>query len=323
MKLKLTIYLLALAVLGTYLLFNSACNDEDETVDLFTLSLQADPNEGGIVNGGGTYQEAEVIAITAIPNEAYEFLNWTNQQDEVLSFESEFDYTMPAQDVSLTANFKLGQDSTGSVTDYDGNVYPTIKICDQWWMAENLKTTHFADGTSVPLIESPSVWEDLGYDDKAFCYYNNNANDEAGSYGALYTWAAAMNGAQSSEQNPSGIQGICPDGWHLPSIAEWEELIECLGDTTTAGGKMKETGTEHWNTPNTGATNVSGFTARPGGYRGYNGSFYNLGKTAHFWSATESQNSLAYYLILRYDGTEARPDDFTKYYGFSIRCIKD
>ena len=91
-----------------------------------------------------------------------------------------------------------------------------------------------------------------------------------------------MNGAASSDQNPSGIQGVCPDGWHLPSIAEWEELIECLGNTTVAGGKMKETGTEHWNSPNTDASNESGFTARPGGYRGYNGTFYNVGKTAHF-----------------------------------------
>ena len=88
---------------------------------------------------------------------------------------------MPARYVTLAVNFRQDQDSTGRVTDYDGNDYLTIKICDQWWMAENLKTTHFPDGTPIPLIESPSVWEDLGYDNKAYCYYNNNANGEAGT----------------------------------------------------------------------------------------------------------------------------------------------
>ena len=108
----------------------------------------------------------------------------------------------------------------GTIIDYDGNTYRTIELGDQWWMVSNLKATRYADGTEIPLVESTSDWKDLGYDDLAYCYYNNSADNEARIYGALYTWAAAMNDATSSYSNPSEVQGVCPDGWHLPSDEE-------------------------------------------------------------------------------------------------------
>ncbi len=122
---------------------------------------------------------------------------------------------------------------TDTVADYDGNTYKTIKIGKQWWMAENLKVTHYDDGTAISLVTSDTAWASLGNNstDKAYCYHSNNENGEKDTYGALYTWAAAMNGAGSSSANPSGTQGVCPTGWHLPSDKEWKQLEMYLGMT--------------------------------------------------------------------------------------------
>jgi len=107
-----------------------------------------------------------------------------------------------------------------TVTDYDGNTYNTVQIGNQVWMAENLKVTHYSDGTEIQLVEDKSAWETLSHTDKAYCYYNNISSNGK-TYGALYTWAAVMNGAGSSNTNPGRVQGVCPDGWHLPSDAKW------------------------------------------------------------------------------------------------------
>ncbi|MFC2086458.1 fibrobacter succinogenes major paralogous domain-containing protein [Bacteroidota bacterium] len=152
------------------------------------------------------------------------------------------------------------------------------------------------------------------------CYYNNSANDESNTYGALYNRAAAMNDSKSSSSNPSIIQGVCPSDRHLPSDSEWIELTDYLGGVNVAGGKMKETGTTHWESPNTGATNESGFTALPGGYRIYPG---DLGKYAFFWSSTESSSTYAFYRGLYYYFTAISRDDYDKNNGYSIRCVKD
>jgi uncharacterized protein (TIGR02145 family) len=117
------------------------------------------------------------------------------------------------------------ENNAQTVTDYDGNVYNTITIGNQTWMAENLRVTKYPNGTPIPLATDNIAWanlEDNGTDD-AYCYYNNNASGEANTYGALYTWAAAMgDNAVSSSSNPSGVQGVCPNGWHLPSDDEWK-----------------------------------------------------------------------------------------------------
>ena len=160
--------------------------------------------------------------------------------------------------------------------DGDGNLYATTTIGTQVWMAENLRTTKYADGTAIPLVNTNATWNALTATSKAYCWYNDDIGNKA-TYGALYTWAAAMNGAASSADNPSTIQGVCPTGWHLPSDEEWTELTYYLGGESVAGGKLKETGTTHWNSPNTGATNETGFTALPGGYRGIYGNFGNIG----------------------------------------------
>ena len=137
----------------------------------------------------------------------------------------------------------------GIVTDYDGNKYSTVQIGDQVWMQENLKVTHYSDGTPILKIESQLAYHDLGDSDKAYFYYNNNS-DYGNVYGAQYTWAAATNGVGSS-LNPSGVQGVCPIGWHMPSDAEWKELEVYLGMSqeeaddpnyrgNDVGGKLKQ-----------------------------------------------------------------------------------
>ena len=212
---------------------------------------------------------------------------------------------------------------SNGVTDYDGNIYKTVIIGNQEWMGEDLKVTHYHEGTAISLVEGTSAWDALSNTDKAYCYYNNSsANGD--TYGALYTWAAAMNGAASSSINPSGVQGVCPDDWHLPSDAEWTELTDYLGGTSVAGGKLKETGTTHWNSPNTGATNSSGFTALPGGYRHHDGGFHTLGDHAYFWNATESENSYAWYRELDYKDSDVGSGGSNyKTFGRSVRCLKD
>ena len=130
-----------------------------------------------------------------------------------------------------------------------------------------------------------------------------------------------MNGAVSSYANPSGVQGVCPVGWHVPSYTEWDEITDYLGGKSVAGGKMKETGTEHWTSPNTGATNSSGFSALPGGYHSYG--FNNVGYETHFWSSTESSSSNAWKWTLYCDYENIINGYQPKALGFSIRCVRD
>ncbi len=162
------------------------------------------------------------------------------------------------------------------ISDFDGNSYSTVRIGEQIWMAENLKTTHYSNGT--PLVDGTGVTEISGdFTTRYWFVYGNNSGNKS-TYGLLYTWAAVMNGASGTDANPSGVQGVCPAGWHVPSDEEWKQMEIYLGMSaseannenwrgTDEGGKLKETGTVHWTSPNTGATNASGFTALGGGHR--------------------------------------------------------
>ena len=206
-----------------------------------------------------------------------------------------------------------------SVTDFDGNNYNVVFIGNQVWMKENLKVTHYEDGTAIPHITDNTEWGNLGDNstDKAYCYYNNNANNEADTYGALYTYAAAVNGVDTTSAKPSGVQGACPAGWHVPSEAEWTELVDYLGDYTIAGGKLKEKGTTHWRSPNVGATNSTGFSALPGGYRYYNYSTTLLGNEGFWWSATANSRTISHHMAY------AWISGGKKSMGYSVRCVMD
>ncbi len=209
-----------------------------------------------------------------------------------------------------------------TITDYDNNSYSTVQIGNQCWMGENLKATHYASGLAIPNIISNKTWEALLYSNIAYCYYNNSTAD-ANTYGALYTWAAAMgNNKMCSNTDSCVAQGACPTGWHLPSKAEWTELINYLGGESVAGGKLKEIGNTHWNSPNIGATNSSGFTALPGGARDFKGPSYWRGYVGTWWSSSEEDVSHAWYFRMYNLNEMVYNNDMGKENGFSIRCVK-
>jgi uncharacterized protein (TIGR02145 family) len=187
-------------------------------------------------------------------------------------------------------------------------------------MAENLKYLPSVVGPGTGSQTTPYYYV-YGYDGTNITDAKATANYT--TYGVLYNWSAAMNGAASSTTNPSGIQGVCPTGWHLPSDAEWTELTDYLGGTSVAGGKLKETGTTHWTSPNTGATNETGFTALPGGYRYNNGTFYLVGHDGYWWSATEGNATNAWSRHMYDYLSSVGRNYYDKELGFSVRCVRD
>ncbi len=196
-----------------------------------------------------------------------------------------------------------------TVTDFDGNVYQTITIGTQVWMAENLKVTHYCNGDAIPNVTDGTQWSNLTTG--AYCNYSNDVN-YAASYGRLYNWHTV-----------SDSRNICPAGWHVPSDAEWVTLTDYLGGIIVAGGKMKETGTTHWNSPNTGATNESGFTALPAGKRSNSGTFSVVGSSAVWWTSTEYNTSSAWNRSISCISSGIDCSGSIKQTGVSVRCLKD
>ena len=205
------------------------------------------------------------------------------------------------------------------VSDIDGNVYNTVTIGTQVWLAENLKTTKYNDGTAIPNITVDATWAAAttgAYSD----YSNTPANSTI--YGRLYNWYAVDNNAATKVASNGG-KNVCPTSWHVPTDAEWTTLTTYLGGEAVAGGKLKETGTTHWITPNTGATNETDFTALPGGYRNYNGTYLTIGYSGFWWSSTEYSTSNAWYRYVSYSNTNVYGHYDGKPYGFSVRCVRD
>ena len=198
-----------------------------------------------------------------------------------------------------------------TITDIDGNVYRIVTIGSQTWMGENLKTTRYYDGTPIPLITDATEWSEL--ETPGYCWYNNNESENKGLYGALYNWYAAA--------HPK----ICPEGWHVPSDEEWTVLTDYLGGESTAGGKLKEAGTEHWREPNTGATNETGFTALPAGIRyGTNGDYKSQGEEGRWWTSTDHETfGSGWFRTMKYGSRNVGRHHLLKIHGFCIRCIKD
>ncbi len=196
-----------------------------------------------------------------------------------------------------------------TVTDIDGNVYHTVTIGTQVWTVENLKVTKYRNGDPIPNVTDGSVWAAL----TTGAYYNiGNDSSFVSTYGRLYNWFAVTDS-----------RNIAPAGWHVPTDAEWQTLINYLGGSFVAGGKMKEAGITHWNSPNAGATNVSGFSALPASYRNYDGNFYGIGGYAYFWSSSEKASNYAWSVFLYYDFSDARQFDNYERYGFSVRLVRD
>ncbi len=204
------------------------------------------------------------------------------------------------------------------IKDFDGNVYTSVTIGTQTWMVENLKTTHYNDGTPIPIVDY-THWE--SNTDGASCHLNDNAANTT-TFGLLYDFYAVNTGK------------LAPAGWHVPTDAEWQTLIDFVGGEAVAGGKLKEAGTTHWIFPNTGATDEFGFHGLPGFWRLHSAatlatSGENLnGRSAHFWTSTpHTVADFARHRSFFYDtqvATGVEPGDIAyKYIGMSVRCIKD
>lgn len=217
------------------------------------------------------------------------------------------------------------EDETGPNTDFfkdqrDGQIYNTVQIGEQTWMAENLR---YLSHVAAPDTGSYSI--PLCY---VYGYYGTNVTEAKtmpnyAVYGVLYNWPAAMNGGSSSISSPSGVQGVCPNGWHLPSKDEWNQLIDFAGGSVEAGKKLKEAGTTHWYSESFNVTNETGFTALPGGFRGENGMTGNLDSDGIWWSTTESSPDHASSVFMTHNLNDVYSLNFNKEMGFSVRCVRD
>lgn len=216
-----------------------------------------------------------------------------------------------------------------AVTDIDGNTYDAVKLGDQVWMAENLRTTKYADGTTIPMGNTFS-------EDVAYRYCPNNISDNVSTYGYLYNWPAMMHNSSSSDSNPSGVQGICPTGWHVPSNAEWSQLTDyvssqsqyvCGSDNTYIAKALASTTVWVSSTEqcapgnNPSSNNATGFYAVPAGY--YYGYYTAFNYGAYYWSATQTNSLNAYFHALIYTSAFVYSDTYSKLAGFSVRCLRD
>lgn len=188
----------------------------------------------------------------------------------------------------------------GTVTDIDGNTYKTVKIGDQWWMAENLKVTHDPEGNPIT----------------SYIYRNDIENENV--YGRLYKWNVVMDGSLTA-----GSQGIAPDGWHIPSRDEWNELIEYIGGRSQGGGKLKEAGEAHWESPNSGADDSYEFCALPTGWRNFDGQYMGLGERCFFTTSSRGSNNYPKVKILTYNNSSISDGDVVPGDALPVRCIKD
>jgi uncharacterized protein (TIGR02145 family) len=224
--------------------------------------------------------------------------------------------------LTILLTISIFSQETGTFTDYrDGHEYKWVKIGNQVWMAEN-------------LAYLPTITFYMYESNKAPCFYVHTyygrsvkeakTRQRYWTYGVLYNWPAAMNMGASTNANPSRIQGICPYGWHLPSDTEWTELIDFLGGTEIAGGKLKETSIEHWDKPNLVIDSSNNFLALPGGdYDPFDGSFRGIGMFGFWWSATENRRSTAWIRQLYHGSNAVYRKSFFKEQGLCVRCVRD
>jgi uncharacterized protein (TIGR02145 family) len=223
------------------------------------------------------------------------------------------DVTFTTSDNRIVFNPDL---TYGSVNDIDGNTYKTIQIGTQTWMAENLRTTKYNDGTIINLVDDYRQW--FISDKPAYSWLNNEEAKFKDTYGAIYNWRAVNS------------YKLCPAGWHVPTDGEWTTLTAYLGGAVNLGDKIKETGGTHWLNPDSKTTNESGFTALPAGYRNFDGSFkpgseygYWRGSEAYWWSSSVAYSGGAFYRAIYYNSNAVLMGSWRIEMGHSVRCLKD
>ncbi len=307
--------------LPTCYIINPANGDGIEQGITITISAFADDDDGSITEVCFFIDEYEIGTSNSYPYKC----NYNTTNLELGSHTIK----VIAKDNSSSSNSNTieiiiieGDSNTGTVTDYDGNIYKVVVIGNQKWMGEDLKVTHYPNGDAIPLVTDNYTWahlEDNNADD-AYCYYNNEKTDK---YGALYTFAAALgNNGISSGTNPSGVQGVCPDEWHLPSRGEWIDLLTYIEniDLYTALYLKAENG---WSEGGNGF-DIFGFKALPGGYRYCsNGIFFFSGRYGCWWSSSENGDINAYYNYMSFNSGSVSSNYGKKSLGYSVRCVKN
>lgn len=292
-----------------------------KTVAVTGITTTSAVTGGNITDNGGSEITARGVCwnTTGTPTIRDKF---THDGSGSGSFTSNLEYLMPDTYYYLRAyaindagtsygdiqNFKTSPLVTGTVDDIDGNTYKTVEIGTQTWMAENLRTTKYNDGTPVPAVADKAQWASLI--SPGYCWYNNDASNVGATYGALYNWYAVT------------TNNLCPAGWHIPSDDEWSLLAGYLGGAAVAGDKMKESGIVHWANNNAGATNESGFTALPGGGR-IAGDFVHIRESGAWWTTVPYDASSAYCIELDDNVVELLLGSLPKNGGFSVRCIRN
>jgi uncharacterized protein (TIGR02145 family) len=197
-----------------------------------------------------------------------------------------------------------------TVTDADGNIYSTVTIGNQVWMGENLRTTKFSNNDPIAMVLDSAQWPVQAA--AAYCYYNNDSSF-VNPYGNLYNWYTV-----------NDARNVCPTGYHVPTAAEWADMVSFLGGETVAGGKLKEQGFSHWLSPNTGADNSSNFTALPSGWRANNNGVYeNLGYMCYLWASTLQTADDADIILLGHDSPACYASNSVKLTGLPIRCLQN
>jgi uncharacterized protein (TIGR02145 family) len=343
MKTKSRIWFFQLIVMGLVLIIANSCKKSDQgqlPVVFTTEVLNFWPTfalcSGNITSNGGSRLSEQGFCWSTghMPDTtdnkimmAYQIVSRYSKMITGLSPQTDYYVRAYATNSIGTAygeemSFTTPADHTGEagkVADVEGNVYQTIGIGSQVWMAENLKTTKFNDGIAIPLVTDGAAWEAFSY--YGYCWYNNDEATYKSTYGALYNWYVV------------NIGKLCPVGWHVASDGDWRQMIlfldpnavlndhDCL-ESQIAGGKLKEAGTIHWQSPNTGATNETGFTALPGGGRQGDGMFYGIGSRG-FWWISWSSTELGPYQYMYYDDSSVERCYIYKNYGFAVRCLKD
>jgi uncharacterized protein (TIGR02145 family) len=293
------------------------------TVNVGSITATSAVSGGVIVNQGGSTITSKGVCFNTSPNPT--ILNGTsnngsgsNNYSSILqglnpnttyylrAYASNSFGTAYGNEIVFTT---LQGSGSSMVYDSDGNAYDTVHIGNQVWMKQNLKTTKYNNGDSIPQVTSGSSWGALT--SAAYCNYNNIASN-GNTYGRLYNWYAV-----------NDSRNLCPMGWHVSDTADAVELINYLGGSSVAGGKLKEAGLSHWQSPNTDATNSSNFTALAGGYRYYDGNFYQIGNNAWFWANTEYSAITGFSLYMSYDAATTTDQASFKPNGYSVRCIKN
>lgn len=297
-----------------------SCSDDSPKIDpVITWENPSDIAFGTLLSSVQLNAQSNVPGVFTYSPAVGEMLNEGQNQELVVVFTPTEESVYRTGSKTVFINVTSGSNAQfnsgltyDTVSDSDNNVYKTITIGTQTWMAENLRTTKYRNGESIPEVTSNTEWKNLT--SAAYSNYGNTSDvDAIATFGRLYNWFAVTDS-----------RNLAPTGWHVATDADWTTLTTFLGGESVAGGKLKETGTTHWNSPNTGADNSTGFTALPAGRREYtDGSFINTGFNGFWWTSSAYNPDYSWYRQINYDGAIVNPANFHKQYGFAIRCVKD